>query len=343
MFLLSGQLGWFVFTAELFRVYTVLNTREDYHPMKHHSKTFRRVRIFVLWLVCMIVFNFALFNVIRTQKYDRAREDLAVQAKIVSGHLPSIIENDTNSRAGRNLFTDKMNTLAFVLEKTDDPEKVRTFTAGFAEVAGLAGITVNDREGNAVYSTPDAGAPEDPETMRLSLKSLAEAEKLGNGYTAASHNTDYKDIDSFIEIRTQHSGGRYALHVRFTWLNAFADGSVHGVQQSAKVPLYLIRHILRTGETVKFLYQEPCAQAKIDSSRAGETIRRIICDKHKRRAFCKAMRSCFQCADETVNLYNDYGDSFYFTTESGFPADGGLVLFENTYDGHKGLCYQVCT
>ena len=43
-----------------------------------------------------------------------------------------------------------------------------------------------------------------------------------------------KDCGSFIEIRTQHSGGRYVLNVRFTWLNAFADGSVHGVQQSAK-------------------------------------------------------------------------------------------------------------
>ena len=152
-----------------------------------------------------------------------------------------------------------------------------------------------------------------------------------------------KDIGSFIEICTQLSGGRGVLSVRFTWLNAFADGSVHGVQQSAKIPLYLIRHILRTGETVKFLYQEPIAQAKIDASRAGETIRRIICDKHKRRALSKAMRSCFQWADETVNLFNDYGDSFYFTTKSGFPSNGGLILFENTYDGHKGLCYQVCT
>ena len=94
-----------------------------------------------------------------------------------------------------------------------------------------------------------------------------------------------KDVGSFVEIRTQHSGGRYVLNVRFTWLNAFADGSVQGVQQSAKIPLYLIRYILRTGETVKFLYQEPIPQAKIDASRAGETIRRIICDERKRRAF----------------------------------------------------------
>ena len=152
-----------------------------------------------------------------------------------------------------------------------------------------------------------------------------------------------KDVGSFVEIRTQHSGGRYVLNVRFTWLNAFADGSVHGVQQSAKIPLYLSRYILRTGETIKFLYQEPVAQARIDSSRAGETIRHIISDKRKRRALCKAMRSCFQWADETVNLFNEFGDSFYFTTESGFPSNGGLVLFKNTYDGHKGLCYQVCT
>ena len=152
-----------------------------------------------------------------------------------------------------------------------------------------------------------------------------------------------KDIGSFIEMRTQLIDGRGVLSIRFTWLNAFADGSVHGVQQSAKTPLYLIRYILRTGEAVTFLYQEPVAQAKIDASRAGETIRHIISDKRKRRALCKALRDSFQWVDDTVNLYNDYGDSFYFTTESGFPADGGLVLFENTYDGHKGLCYQVCT
>ena len=64
---------------------------------------------------------------------------------------------------------------------------------------------------------------------------------------------------------------------------------------------------------------------------------------NERTVFCKAMRDSFQWVDETVNLFNDYGDSFYFTTESGLPSDGGLILFENTYDGHKGLCYQVCT
>ena len=152
-----------------------------------------------------------------------------------------------------------------------------------------------------------------------------------------------KDIGSFIEMRTQLIDEHGVLSVRFTWLNAFADGSVHGVQQSAKIPLYLIRYILRTGETIKFLYQEPVAQARIDLSRAGETIRHIIGDKRKRRALSKAMRNCFQWADETVSLYSDFNDNFYFTTESGFPSDGGLVLFENTIDGFKGLMYQVCT
>ena len=92
-----------------------------------------------------------------------------------------------------------------------------------------------------------------------------------------------------------------------------------------------------------FLYQEPVAQARIDLSRAGETIRHIIGDKRKRRALSKAMRDSFQWADETVSLYSDFNDNFYFTTESGFPSDGGLVLFENTIDGFKGLMYQVCT
>ena len=152
-----------------------------------------------------------------------------------------------------------------------------------------------------------------------------------------------KDCGSFIEMRTLRSGGCDHLSVRFTWLNTFADGSVCGIQQSAKIPVQLIQHVLVTRQPVKYLYHEPAAQAKIDASRAGKTIRQILTSPRKRRALCKAMRSCFQWADETVNLFNDYGDSFYFTTESGFPSNGGLVLFENTYDGHKGLCYQVCT
>ena len=152
-----------------------------------------------------------------------------------------------------------------------------------------------------------------------------------------------KDIGSFIEIRTQHSGGRSVLSVQFTWLNTFADGTIHGIQQSAKIPIHLVQHVLVTRQPVKYLYHEPAAQARIDASRAGKTIRQILTCPRKRRALCKAMRDSFQWVDETVNLFNDFGDSFYFTTESGFPSNGGLVLFENTYDGHKGLCYQVCT
>jgi hypothetical protein len=133
------------------------------------------------------------------------------------------------------------------------------------------------------------------------------------------------------------------LSVRFTWLNTFADGTVCGIQQSAKIPVQLIQHVLTTRKPVKYLYHEPVAQARIDSSRAGETIRQILTSPQKRRALCKAMRDSFHWVDETVSLFNDFGDSFYFTTESGFPSNGGLVLFENTYDGHKGLCYQVCT
>ena len=125
--------------------------------------------------------------------------------------------------------------------------------------------------------------------------------------------------------------------------NTFADGAVHGIQQSAKIPVHLVQHVLVTRQPVKYLYQEPAAQARIDASRAGKTIRQILTSPRKRRALCKAMRDSFQWANETVNLFNDFGDSFYFTTESGFPSNGGLVLFENTYDGHKGLCYQVCT
>ena len=151
-----------------------------------------------------------------------------------------------------------------------------------------------------------------------------------------------KDISSFIEMKSLHSGGCDHLGVRVTWLTDFNNGNVRGVQQYAKIPLHLIQHVLDTGEAVKFLYQEPAAQTRIDSSHAGKTIQKILSCPRKRRALSKAMRDSFQWSDDAVTLYNDLNDSFYFTTESGFPRNGGLVLFENTIDGHKGRVCQVC-
>ena len=168
-----------------------------------------------------------------------------------------------------------------------------------------------------------------PDTLRLAIE---------------SDKTVYdKDIGSFIEMRTQYSGEYAHLSVRATWLNTFADGTVRGIQQSAKIPIYLIQQLLDTRKPIKYLYQAPANQAHINSSYAGKTIRKLMTDPQKRRALSKAMRDSFQWADESVTLYSDFENSFYFITKSGFPANGGLVLFDRTVDGHKGLCFQICT
>ena len=168
-----------------------------------------------------------------------------------------------------------------------------------------------------------------PDTLRLAIE---------------SDKTVYdKDIGSFIEMRTQHSGECDHLSIRATWLNTFADGTVCGIQQSVKIPICLIQQLLDTGKPIKYLYQAPANQAHINSYYAGKTIRKLMTDPQKRRALSKAMRDSFQWADESVTLYSDFENSFYFITKSGFPANGGLVLFDRTVDGHKGLCFQICT
>ena len=134
-----------------------------------------------------------------------------------------------------------------------------------------------------------------------------------------------------------------ALYFSFTWLCTYSGGAVKGNQQDFTVPLHKIRLIMDWKDTEKHLYIPPSRTAIIDASCAAETLHYIVRDKRLRRAFSKAMRDCFRWPGDCVTLHRDGLHSFCFTTRSGFPKYGGLILHEGERNGRTCLYYSVHT
>ena len=134
-----------------------------------------------------------------------------------------------------------------------------------------------------------------------------------------------------------------ALQFSFAWLNTYSDGSVRGDRQDITIPLHQIRLALDYSEEQRYLYIPPAPNAAIDARPASRTLRNVVKEKLVRRAFSKAMRSCFRWPGERITLYPDGRYSFYFTTRSGYPGNGGLILHEGEKNGHACIYYAVHT
>jgi len=129
---------------------------------------------------------------------------------------------------------------------------------------------------------------------------------------------------------------------KFIWLNSYGDDSVKGYSQQICVPVSRLDELIEIHTPFQILCKKASGQARIINT-AHRTVSRIVPDKKKRRALSKAMRDSFCWPGETVTLWNDGGDDFYFTTESGFPKNGGLILHKATRNGHPCLYYSVHT
>lgn len=134
-----------------------------------------------------------------------------------------------------------------------------------------------------------------------------------------------------------------SLHFRFTWLSSYGDRSVKGFQQDVVIPIQLVRSLLELDRDFRYLYIPLQPKAKIDARPAASTIREIVKDRQLRRAFSKAMRDCFCWPGEHITLYPDGQYSFFFTTRSGCPQNGGLILHEGQKHGYPYVYYSVHT
>ncbi len=156
----------------------------------------------------------------------------------------------------------------------------------------------------------------------------------------ASKTTKYEsDCGDYAKITRLDS----QLLFSFTWLNYDGSGNVMGFRQDVTIPVFKLYLALEWAESVKHLYIPQAAHAKIDARPAASTIRKVVKEKRVRRAFSKAMRDCFCWAGDTVTLYKEGEESFFFTTSSGYPKCGGLILHGGSKDGHPYIYYSVHT
>lgn len=152
-------------------------------------------------------------------------------------------------------------------------------------------------------------------------------------------------------VRYESDCGDYAMITRLedsllfniAWLNYSGNGDVKGFRQDFTIPFLKLRLALDFSESVKHLYIPTPPKATIDARPAAATIHRIVQYKRKRRAFTKAMRDCFHWPGDTVTLYHDGGYDFFFTTVSGFPKNGGLILHQGEREGYPYIYYSIHT
>lgn len=137
-------------------------------------------------------------------------------------------------------------------------------------------------------------------------------------------------------------GGDY-LHVTVAWLDRDIIDGLRGCRQDFRLlksdilPLLVNYDEMTENTTFKTLYiPRRYSTTKIDVSHALPTLRRVLAVPRFRRAFSKAMRDCFQWPGDIITLYSDGRVDFGFSTASGIPEAGGLILRTSTIHQPSG-------
>lgn len=142
--------------------------------------------------------------------------------------------------------------------------------------------------------------------------------------THPEHSFYDRDCGHYLQLRLNGNTCRFT----FSWLSACGD-RLSGYEQLFELPLGKLKQAVYEGMEIRHLYIPAAATAKVELSCQHDRFAPIAANGRLRRAFSKAMRDCFQWPGELVRLSPDGSTHFYFTTRSGFPACGGLILHES--------------
>lgn len=151
--------------------------------------------------------------------------------------------------------------------------------------------------------------------------------------------TTLYDADCGNHLRAYVSDG--SVCIAFDWLSEYSDGTLKGFRQRVELPERAFTDLFRTGKPARALYRPAEPKAGVDASHAVDTIRRIRADRLASRALNKALRDGFRWRADTVTLYRDGPMDFVFTTASGCPALGGLILHRTTVNTPVGRRLKV--
>ena len=147
------------------------------------------------------------------------------------------------------------------------------------------------------------------------------------------------DCGNYVEFSKD---GDY-IKFSFLWMSTKSGRFFSGMKQHIMIPINVLEKTVFSHIPMHSLCQVPHEPCRLDATRASRTLKRILPDKFKRNAFRKAMRDCFQWSGDVVYLSDDGGNDFYFTTKSGFPKNGGLILHHGKREGHDYIYYSVHT
>lgn len=176
---------------------------------------------------------------------------------------------------------------------------------------------------------------------------LVDADRLSAHINAGFPYT-YTERDGLNFITISSIGENFSI--RIDWIQPGYASEFSGYYQDFEVPQELVCRILRREVSfVKHLSNNSRKPTRI-VNRANRTLRRIADNPLMLRAFSKAMRDHFNYDGDTVYLYDDGGNSFYFVDECNGRTymNGGLIPHERLYLGddgmrHAGVYYSVHT
>lgn len=147
---------------------------------------------------------------------------------------------------------------------------------------------------------------------------------------------DDTDINSHIHMVKK---GEKTVSCCVDFISVDFRNSITGYRRCFDLPLSVFEDAMR-GESrrilVDFEEQEHTPQFILTDS-----VHRVVgkMDKVKRRAFVKALTSCFR-NDDTVTISKDFGEDFFFEEKSKSifsPVCGGLCLHKSEVRGKDGL------
>lgn len=157
-----------------------------------------------------------------------------------------------------------------------------------------------------------------------------------------SSGARYYESDMYSYLSAYGGGNGEEIHFTLTLLSsAGPEDSVRGYIRRFQLPRAWLLNALASETPSRFLSHGENPSSRIVFQNCQSALRRISLLPKTRRALCKALRDCFQWPGEVVRLYPDGGDSFYFTTQSGFPACGGLVLHASDLATPGGTTRQL--
>ncbi len=181
----------------------------------------------------------------------------------------------------------------------------------------------------------------DRDRFRAWLEAMPEIEDEAlREYVQMFHDGKFRDSDCGHMLSAYRNGQDICFEV--AWLSTYDGVDVRGFIQRFAVPMARLHALLDDSMGIRLLHRENGGSARISCNPyAAKTVRRISADKLKRHAFSKAMRDCFNWKGDTIRLFADGRDDFFFDADGAWRINGGLILHDGNVKTRNGVYPKI--